>query len=63
MDFTSVLFKESEHQQNIFLLHVKSLIPSTEYVFKISSKNYLGETESIEVRSVTSGMYLQQVKL
>ncbi|XP_071174000.1 matrix-remodeling-associated protein 5-like isoform X2 [Mytilus edulis] len=55
MDFTSVLFKEPEHQQNIFLLHVKSLIPSTEYVFKISSENYLGQTESIEFRSVTSG--------
>ncbi|XP_071174001.1 cell adhesion molecule CEACAM20-like isoform X3 [Mytilus edulis] len=62
MDFTSVLFKEPEHQQNIFLLHVKSLIPSTEYVFKISSENYLGQTESIEFRSVTSAGQISPIR-
>ncbi|CAC5388719.1 unnamed protein product [Mytilus coruscus] len=55
IDFTSVHFKEPENQQNIYLLYVKSLIPSTEYVFKISSENYLGQTESTEVRCVTRG--------
>ncbi|CAC5426241.1 unnamed protein product [Mytilus coruscus] len=53
IDFTSVPFKEPENRQNIYLLYVKSLIPSTEYVFKISSENYLGQTESTEVRCVT----------
>ncbi|VDI28256.1 Hypothetical predicted protein [Mytilus galloprovincialis] len=62
MDFTSVLFKEPENQQNIFLLHVKSLIPSTEYVFKISSENYLGQTESIEFRSVTSAGQISPIR-
>ncbi|XP_076111752.1 uncharacterized protein LOC143079994 [Mytilus galloprovincialis] len=62
MDFTSVLFKEPENQQNIFLLHVKSLIPSTEYVFKISSENYLGQTESIEFRSVTRAGQISPIR-
>lgn len=58
IDFTNMFFEEYANQQNIYLLHVKSLTPSTEYVFKILSENYLGRTESTEVRFVTTGMNL-----
>ncbi|CAC5425121.1 unnamed protein product [Mytilus coruscus] len=51
--FTNMPFKEYDDHLTIYLLHVKSLIPSTEYVFKISSENYLGRTESKAVRCVT----------
>ncbi|XP_063442593.1 carcinoembryonic antigen-related cell adhesion molecule 5-like [Mytilus trossulus] len=53
IDFSNMPFEEYANQQNIYLLHVKSLIPSSEYVFKILSENYLGRTESTEVRFVT----------
>ncbi|XP_076111751.1 contactin-1-like isoform X2 [Mytilus galloprovincialis] len=53
IDFTNMVFEEYANQQNIYLLYVKSLSPSTEYVFKILSENYLGRTESTEVRFVT----------
>ncbi|VDI28255.1 Hypothetical predicted protein, partial [Mytilus galloprovincialis] len=53
IDFTNMVFEEYANQQNIYLLYVISLTPSTEYVFKILSENYLGRTESTEVRFVT----------
>ncbi|XP_071173997.1 neural cell adhesion molecule 2-like isoform X2 [Mytilus edulis] len=61
-DFTNMPFEEYTNQQNIYLLHVKSLTPSTEYVFKILSENYLGRTESTEVRFVTKGEPIASIR-
>ncbi|XP_052062630.1 carcinoembryonic antigen-related cell adhesion molecule 5-like isoform X3 [Mytilus californianus] len=43
----------STNQQNIYLIHIENLTPLTNYMFKISSGNYLGRAESEEVSCKT----------
>lgn len=46
-------FEESSNQDDIYLLQVDSLAPSTKYTFTMESKNGLGRTESNEYTCTT----------
>ena len=55
--FTNMSFLDAATQKLIYVMHVNNLNPSSEYVFAITSENYLGYKRSNEVNCITSGIY------
>jgi len=55
--FTNMSFLDAAAQKLIYVIDVNNLNPSSEYVFAITSANYLGHKMSNEVNCTTLGIY------